>query len=237
MESDHVKFLKKALVSVAAVAATAALMPAATADAAPRATIGGGSGIIVGGNALCTLTTIGHDRAGRLVGLTAAHCGNLGASIRSERNPGAGVLGTIATKGASLDVAVIVFNPARTRAVRQVGRARITGVGTYPRPYATVCKSGRTTGYTCGPTLSKSRVDTISYVCADHGDSGGPIIVGRRVVGMLNGGVRIAGAGTPSIPCLTPAVPIHSPIVATKMTTILAALNRTNFAGSGFRPL
>ncbi|GEE03483.1 hypothetical protein nbrc107696_39290 [Gordonia spumicola] len=229
--------LKKALVGAAAVLAATSMVPAATADAAPRVTLGGGSGIIVGGNALCTLTTIGHDRAGRLVGLTAAHCGNNGASIRSERNPRAGVVGRIATKGTGLDAAVIVFDASRVHAVRQVGRARISGVGVYPRPYSNVCKAGRTTGYTCGPTLTNGKLDTYNYVCADHGDSGGPVIAGGRVVGMLNGALRIAGPGSPSIPCVTPAVPIYTPMVATKMTTILASLNRTRYAGSGFRPI
>nr|WP_183373157.1 S1 family peptidase [Gordonia humi] len=225
------------LVGLAAVATTAALLPAGPADAAPRATIGGGSGIVIANNALCTMTAVGHDRAGRLVGLTAAHCGGVGNTIRSERNRAAGVIGTIVTRSPSLDVAVIRLDPSRVHAVRQVGKARIHKVGVYPRPLSNVCKAGRTTGFTCGPTLVHDGPETLSYVCADHGDSGGPIIVAGRLVGMLNGALRIAGPGSPSIPCVDPAIPLYSPMIATKMTDILRPLNQTNFVGAGFRVL
>ena len=231
------KMFKRAMLTVAAAATVVALAPGGPVEAAPRATLGGGSGIIVGGNALCTMTAIGHDRAGRLVGLTAAHCGNMGASIVSERNRAAGQVGRIVTKSESLDVAVIELAPSRVNAVRTVGKARITGVGSYPKPFSNVCKSGRTTGFTCGPTLQFQGREVINYVCADHGDSGGPIISRGRLVGMLNGGMRIAGPGTPSIPCVDPAFPIYSPMVATKITDILRPLNRVNVIGSGFRTL
>ena len=42
-------------------------------------TLGGGSGIVVDGDAFCTLTTIGHDNRGDLIGFTSAHCGGPGA--------------------------------------------------------------------------------------------------------------------------------------------------------------
>ena len=231
------KFFKRALVALAAVATTTALLPSAPAEAAPRATVGGGTGIVVGGNALCTMTAVGHDRAGRLVGLTAAHCGGLGNTVRAERNPGAGVIGTIVTRSPSLDVAVIALNSSRVHPVSRVGKARITGLGTYPQPFSTVCKSGRTTGFTCGPTLIIDHETAVNYVCADHGDSGGPIIVNGRLVGMLNGALRIAGPGTPSIPCIDPAIPFYSPMIATKISDILRPLNRLNVTGSGFRPI
>lgn len=228
---------KRALVAVAAVATSVALLPSAPADAATRATVGGGSGIVVAGNALCTMTAVGHDRGGRLVGLTAAHCGGIGNTIRAERNIKAGVIGTIVTRSESLDVAVIALNSSRVKAVRQVGKARISRVGTYPKPFSNVCKAGRTTGFTCGPTLVQDGDVALNYVCADHGDSGGPIIVAGRLVGMLNGAMRIAGAGTPSIPCVDPAFPFYSPMIATKMTDILRPLNRTSKIGAGFRPI
>ena len=46
--------------------------------------MGGGSGIIIDNQLVCTLTTIGHDNGGRLVGITAGHCGGPG----SFRDPG-----------------------------------------------------------------------------------------------------------------------------------------------------
>ncbi|WP_374206204.1 S1 family peptidase, partial [Gordonia zhenghanii] len=235
--SVNVKMFKRVLVAVAAVTTTAALMPSAPADAAPRATVGGGSGIILAGNSLCTMTAVGHDRTGRLVGLTAAHCGGIGNTVQAERKRSAGVIGTIAARSDRLDVAVIALNPSRVKAVRQVGKARISRIGVYPKPFSNVCKAGRTTGFTCGPTLLDDGDASLNYVCADHGDSGGPIIVGGRLVGMLNGALRVAGAGTPSIPCVDPAFPVYSPMIATKMTDILRPLNRTSMVGSGFRPI
>ena len=229
------KMIKRVLVAVAAVAATVALVPSGPAEAAPRATVGGGSGIIVAGNALCTMTAVGHDRTGRLVGLTAAHCGGIGNTVQAERNRKAGVIGSIVTRSSSLDVAVIALNSSRVKAVRQVGKARISRIGSYPKPFSNVCKAGRTTGFTCGPTLVHDGNAALNYVCADHGDSGGPIIVGGRLVGMLNGALRVAGAGTPSIPCVDPAFPVYSPMIATKMTDILGPLNKTSRVGSGFR--
>ncbi|ALG85260.1 S1 family peptidase [Gordonia phthalatica] len=230
------KAFRRALLAIGA--AAIALSPAAVATAAPAATVGGGSGIVVNSKSLCTVTTVGHDRGGRLVALTAGHCGNLGDSIRLERNRSAGVVGRIVTKSKTWDVAVVQLDSSRVRGVRSVGKARINGVGTYPAPLNDVCKSGRTTGFSCGPTLLLDGPVAINYVCAAPGDSGGPIIKNGRVVGMLNAIMRVAGPGTPAIECISPAFPVYSPMVATKMTDILKVLKSApNAVGSGFRTL
>ena len=231
------KAFRRALLAIGAAALV--LSPtAAVATAAPAATVGGGSGIVVDSKSLCTVTAVGHDRGGRLVALTAAHCGDLGDSVRLERNRGAGVIGRIVTKSKGWDVAVIKLDSTRVRGVRAVGKARIGGVGTYPAPFNNVCKSGRTTGFSCGPTLLIDGPVAMNYVCAAPGDSGGPIIKNGRVVGMLNAIMRIAGPGTPAIECVHPAFPVYSPMVATKMTSILKVLNSAPRAvGSGFRTL
>ncbi|MBM7366973.1 S1 family peptidase [Gordonia hydrophobica] len=230
------KAFRRALLAIGA--AVIALSPAAVATAAPAATVGGGSGIVVNGRSLCTMTAVGHDRGGNLVGLTAGHCGKLGASVSLERNRSAGTIGRIVTRSQNWDVAVIQLNPSRVRAVSRVGSARIRGVGNYPAPLTNVCKSGRTTGFTCGPTLIDERSVGYSYVCAAPGDSGGPVIQNGRLVGMLNGSVRILGPGTPSIECIHPAFPVYTPMVATKMTDILKVLKSAPRAvGSGFRTL
>ena len=61
---------------------------AAHAQAGP-AVLGGGSGIIIDNQFECTLTTIGNDGAGRLVGLTAGHCGNRRRECGGGGEPGA----------------------------------------------------------------------------------------------------------------------------------------------------
>ncbi|MER5837326.1 hypothetical protein ABT116_42840, partial [Streptomyces sp. NPDC002130] len=48
--------------------------------------MGGGSGIIIDNQLVCTLTTIGHDNGGRLVGITAGHCGGPGSFVIPESN-------------------------------------------------------------------------------------------------------------------------------------------------------
>ena len=226
------KKLKAALFALAAIGML--LVPFAQpgkAEAAPRVAVGGGSGIVIDGRSLCTMTTVGRDRSGNLVGLTAAHCGKVGSTIRSERRRNAGVIGRIVLRNTKLDAAVIALNPAVVQPVRQVGEARITAVGRFPSG-GNVCKSGRTTGFTCGPVLAVDSNSSISYVCANHGDSGGPVIKGNRVVAMLNG-----GAVNIDLPCYNPAIPVFNPMFATKMTDIVASLNRYGRAGAGFRPI
>lgn len=72
--------------------------------------IGGGAGIAVNGD-LCTLTTIGHDSAGNLVGFTSAHCGGPGASVAAEDAGGA--VGSVVAADDGLDYAVIKFDRPR----------------------------------------------------------------------------------------------------------------------------
>ena len=231
------KRFRRAMLAVGAAAlALSPMVATPIADAAPKAAVGGGTGIVIDGRALCSLTAVGHDRAGRLVGLTAGHCGGLGSRISIEKKRGLGQVGRIMTRSSKYDFAVIQLDSSRVRGVRSVGGATITGVAAYPQPFTVVCKAGRTTGFSCGPTLQFNGQYAYSYVCSAPGDSGGPVILGRKLVGMLNGGLRIAGPGT-SIPCANPQIPLHTPMVATKMTDILRVLNGVDAVGSGFRPV
>ena len=65
----------------------------ARARADDRVPLGGGAGIIVNGDALCTLTTIGTDGKGELIGFTSAHCGGPGAPVVVESAKDRGPLG------------------------------------------------------------------------------------------------------------------------------------------------
>lgn len=212
------------------------LLPAATAEAAVHAPVGGGTAIIVDGKAACTMTAVGRDRYGNLVGLTAAHCGKVGAWVAAERHSRAGVIGQIALANSKVDVAVISLYPERVRAQRTVGRATIRSVGRFPAAGSTVCKNGRTTGFTCGPVLYETPTRSSSYVCGNAGDSGGPVLQGTRVVAMLNGRQKIPGTDF-ALHCETPALPLHTPMVATKMSFIVAELTRHGRVGADFRPI
>jgi len=219
-------------------------MTATTASAAPPVGLGGGAGIVIADNAVCTLTTIGHDRAGRLVGLTAGHCGGRGSAVKAEKSMGSGVLGVITESNFRWDYAVIEFDKSKVTPQRSYRGLTISGPGPRPVFGQSACKAGRTTGTTCGIVWGNDPqvpTFTLSQVCSNHGDSGAPIVVGNKVVGLLNGGrvIRnIGGTGLEiDVPCTNPNFPIHNPAISTPMTIILDDLNGRNIVGSGFRAI
>ena len=76
-----------------ALLATSAGVPAHADAPVP---LGGGSGIVVDGDTFCTLTTIGHDNRGKLVGFTSAHCGGPGHEVAAEGGLDAAIEHTLA---------------------------------------------------------------------------------------------------------------------------------------------
>lgn len=219
--------MSRAIAAVGAVLAALGVTMAGqigTANAADPAVLGGGSGIGVN-DATCTLTTIGHDSGGRLVGLTAGHCGPLGADITAETNRGAGVVGKVAVLNENMDYAVITFDPNMVVPVNRVGSTTITGIGGPAQFPAIACKEGRTTGQTCGITWGdplQSNVATVTQICVISGDSGGPVVVGTTLVGMVNGYIYV--------PCIGPEVGMN-------MTDILGDIDARGGVGAGFRPI
>ena len=87
---------------VAACAVGLAGLHGALARADDRVPLGGGAGIIVNGDTLCTLTTIGTDGKGELIGFTSAHCGGPGAPVVVESAKDRGPLGTMVAGNDSL---------------------------------------------------------------------------------------------------------------------------------------
>lgn len=194
------------------------------AAAAERAVLGGGSGILLGGEAMCTLTTIGHDNAGRLVGITAGHCGEPGMAIEASDRQDLGVLGRMVAKSRELDYSVIEFDSSRVTPVNRVGNVTITGVGAPANFPAIVCKEGLTTGNTCGVVwgdLLQSN-ETWTQMCVIEGDSGSPVVLGTTLVGMVNAYVGFA--------CLGPEL-------GTNIDVIMGDINARGGAGAGFRPI
>ncbi|GAA1457497.1 S1 family peptidase [Williamsia maris] len=221
-----------------------------SAQAAPNVTVGGGAGVLIGTGSsaqLCTLNSIGRDRFGGLVGLTAGHCASVGETVRLENAAGSGVIGVVraSTRTAApssvsgLDYAVIGFDTGKVRPTAARGRVVIAGIGRDPAIGATACKQGRTTGYSCGPVLRRLSATTIIVAtCAQPGDSGGPVVAGDRVVGLLRGSVvysGVAGSAYPS--CSTRADAARTPLAATSMGAILADLDRVGRVGAGYRPV
>lgn len=229
--------IRIAFAATAAAATVAAVSGAGSAHAAAPVVLGGGSGIALGGKAICSLTTIGHDNAGRLIGLTAGHCGSTGTPVSAEADH-AGQVGTIvfSDNGAGLDYSVIEFDPAQVTPARTIGGTTIAGTAPAPGPGVSVCSDGRTTGYNCNINWGPFEDISLDQTCSNHGDSGGPVTVGDRLVGMLQGGlVGYAGIDF-DIPCFTAAMPIHSPTYYRPIDQILAAIDTAGGPGTGYQP-
>ncbi|MGB3355908.1 MAG: S1 family peptidase [Mycobacterium sp.] len=218
------------------VVATAALMVgvAAPAHADAPVPLGGGSGLVVDGETLCTLTAIGTDNRGSLIGFTSAHCGGPGAVVAAEGAENAGVVGTMVAGNDGLDYAVIQFDPAKVTPVSSVNGFRIDGLGPDPTFGDVACKLGRTTGYSCGVTWGPGEQPgtIVNQVCGQPGDSGAPVTVNNRLVGMIH------GAFSEELPtCVIKFIPLHTPAVTMSFNTQLADITAKGRPGSGFVPV
>lgn len=210
----------------------ASLVTAGPAGAAP-VTLGGGSGIVVDGDTFCTLTAIGTDNRGELIGFTSAHCGGPGAKVAAEGVDGGATVGEMVAGNDELDYAVIKFDPAAVTPTNNVDGFVIDGLGPDPHFGDIACKLGRTTGYSCGVTWGpgKDPGTIVNQVCGQPGDSGAPVTVDNKLVGMLH------GAFTEDLPtCVIKYIPLHTPAVTMSINTQLADIVAKNRPGSGFRP-
>jgi hypothetical protein len=207
---------------------------AAVADAAEPVTLGGGSGIVVNGDTLCTLTTIGNDKSGNLIGFTSAHCGGPGAPVAAEGAPDSGVLGTMVAGNDGLDYAVIQFDPQKVRPVNNIKGFEIDGIGPDPSFGDIACKLGRTTGASCGVTWGPGQDPgtIVNQVCGQPGDSGAPVTVNNKLVGMIHGAFS---ADLPT--CVVKFIPLHTPAVTMSINAILGDISAKDRPGSGFVPV
>jgi hypothetical protein len=223
-----------AVAVAAALAFTSSVLVAPSAYAQDPVAMGGGSGIVIDGDTFCTLTAIGNDNKGNLIGFTSAHCGGPGAQVAAEGAEDRGVLGTMVAGNEGLDYAVIQFDPALVRPVAEVNGFRIDGIGPDPVFGEVACKLGRTTGYSCGVTWGPGEKPgtILNQVCGQPGDSGAPVTVDNRLVGMIH------GAFSEDLPtCVVKFVPLHTPAVTMSMNAVLSDIASKNRAGSGFVPV
>lgn len=220
--------------AIGTVIATALTGGMSVAHAQEPVTLGGGSGLVVNGETLCTLTSIGNDNRGALVGFTSAHCGGPGASVAAEGAPGAGAVGTMVAGNDALDYAVIEFDPQKVRPTNNVNGFQIDGLGADPVVGDVACKLGRTTGYSCGVTWGPGQEPgtIVNQVCGQPGDSGAPVTVNNRLVGMIH------GAFSEVLPtCVVKFIPLHTPAVTMSFNTQLADITAKNRPGTGFVPV
>jgi len=209
-------------------------LPARAALADIRVPMGGGAGIVINGDTLCTLTTIGFDSAAELIGFTSAHCGGPGAQVAAEVAENRGVLGTMVAGNDNLDYAVIRFDPAKVAPVADYNGFPINGVGPDPAFGQIACKQGRTTGNSCGVTwgMGQDPGTIVMQVCGRPGDSGAPVTVDGLLVGMIH------GAFSDNLPsCIIKYIPLHTPAVVMSFSAIVADINSKHRPGAGFTPL
>ncbi len=209
-------------------------MPARAAAADVRVPMGGGAGIVINKDTMCTLTTIGSDTAGDLIGFTSAHCGGPGAQVAAEGAENAGILGTMVAGNDTLDYAVIKFDPAKVTPVANYSGFPINGIGPDPAFGQIACKQGRTTGNSCGVTwgMGQDPGTIVMQVCGQPGDSGAPVTVNGLLVGMIH------GAFSDNLPtCIIKYIPLHTPAVVMSFNSIMADINAKHRAGAGFTPL
>ncbi|WP_024446943.1 hypothetical protein [Mycolicibacterium iranicum] len=226
--------VRAVLVSAVACLGAAATFAAAPANAQPPIPLGGGSGLVVDGGTLCTLTAIGTDSKGDLIGFTSAHCGGPGAVVAAEGLENAGLVGKMVAGNDILDYAVIRFDPAKVTPVNEVNGFRIDGLGPDPAFGDVACKLGRTTGYSCGVTWGPGQEPgtIVNQVCGGPGDSGAPVTVNNRLVGMIH------GAFSEDLPtCVVKFIPLHTPAVTMSINTQLADIAAKGRPGTGFRPI
>jgi hypothetical protein len=226
--------VRAVIVSLVACLGAAATFAAGTASAQAPVPLGGGSGLVVNGETLCTLTAIGTDNKGNLIGFTSAHCGGPGAVVGAEGVPNAGVVGEMVAGNDILDYAVIKFDPAKVTPVNEVNGFRIDGLGPDPTFGEVACKLGRTTGYSCGVTWGPGQEPgtIVNQVCGQPGDSGAPVTVNNRLVGMIH------GAFSEDLPtCVVKFIPLHTPAVTMSINTQLADIAAKGRPGSDFRPI
>ncbi|CAN5265581.1 S1 family peptidase [soil metagenome] len=209
------------------------LLTAGPAAAAP-VTLGGGSGIVINGESYCTLTAIGTDARGDLIGFTSAHCGGPGAVVAAEGAPAAGPVGEMVAGNEALDYAVIRFDRSKVIPTNNVNGFVIDGLGPDPAFGQVACKLGRTTGYSCGVTWGPGEQPgtILNQVCGQPGDSGAPVTVDNKLVGMIH------GAFSEDLPtCAIKFIPLHTPAVTMSFNTQLADITAKARPGTGFAPV
>lgn len=219
--------------------------PGGIASAADRVPLGGGAGISINGDTFCTLTTIGTDGAGDLVGFTSARCGTPGAAVTVQ---GAGKVGDVVATNNELDYAVIKFDPARVNPISNFRGFAINGISGDAGQGQVACRLSRGSGHTCftltgqalaiappvgaGPSVGAPGVITaFSTAGSPDGafwqpdDGGGPVTVNDQLIGMVGDSFNI-----------WPPVRQHRITVVT-ITPILDDANARGGPGAGFAPV
>ncbi|WP_455005876.1 S1 family peptidase [Corynebacterium propinquum] len=193
---------------------------------------GPGTPLFVGDSGICTLAVAGTDAQGHKVGITAGHCGAEGDYVASADSWQVGNSGTIVASNAQHDYSVIEFG-SNAEVTRSYNNVTVDEIGAGPRFGDQVCKNGVATGHTCGVHYGDAEGIQFNQVCASLGDSGGPLLVGNRLVGIISGGANPTGL---DLSCRSPLQGfLHVPTMASDANTIFADLDAHGGVGAGFQ--
>jgi streptogrisin C len=162
--------------------------------------------------AICSIGFIAKRTNGKKVAITAGHCSLVGTDYR--RIPDKRKIGTVAAKehtfGTAGDYSLIsiahptLWHPFGPYVNMHAKKFKMTPVkgSTAKAIGAYVCKSGRTTGWTCGHITAKNvtvwvgaegkyyqvKGLTDSTICSLPGDSGGSVIASGQAQGLVSAG-------------------------------------------------
>jgi streptogrisin D len=158
---------------------------------------------IFGGGARCSLGFNVQDGSGTPFFLTAGHCGNIAGTWTDSA--GATLGNTVNSQFPDNDFALVQYNPSYTDHPGTVGSTDITGAGD-PVVGQSVTRRGSTTGTHSGSvtalnvTVTFGTGETVrgmiqTTVCAEPGDSGGPLFSGGTALGITSGGSGNCSSG------------------------------------------
>ena len=162
-----------------------------------RAEISGGNAIY-GGQFRCSLGFNVQNSAGAYFFLTAGHCGNIASSWYANSSHTTLLGNTAGSSFPGNDYAYVRYSTTFTNHPGTISTGQdITSAGT-PQVNQTVLRTGSTTGTHSGIVTALNA--TVNYaegtvtglirttVCAEGGDSGGPLYRGTTAYGLTSGG-------------------------------------------------
>jgi hypothetical protein len=163
----------------------------------------GGQAILRSGSR-CSAAFNTRSGSGRLYVLTAGHCTNLGGTWTTSSGQTIGPVAASSFPGNDYG-AIRISNPTaldpRGGVLSNGSFVDITGASRVPVG-ASACKTGSTTGTTCGTVLAYNV--TVNYaegtvfgmtrtnICTQRGDSGGAMFAGSQAQGIVSGGTVVS---------------------------------------------
>ena len=190
---------------------------------------GPGTPVFVGDDMICTMAAAGNDAAGRKVGLTAGHCGNVGDNVVSMDSPQVGPSGTVAVRNDALDFSVVELG-SNAEVTRSYNGVTIDDFGAPSQPGEKITKKGVASNETTGTTIANTNTMQLAQLCAMPGDSGAPVMKDGKLVGMVNGGL------IRDFDCRTPLQgDFHSPTFVVNAEDVVNQLNAQGGVGAGFQ--